>query len=1086
MLSITQVFAQNRTYTGTVIDKADGTSMPGVTVLVKGTKIGTQTKGNGEFSISAPAGAILEFKFIGYASQTVPGGTNITVSLVAESNQLSEVVVTGAFGIKKQEREVAYATTRISGASADQTAPINPLNGLTGKVAGLVIQQTDDGIDPSIKVNLRGSRSLLGNNDALFIVDGVPVSGAIVASLNPNEIQDYNVLNGAGAAALYGSEASNGAIVITLKKGTSDGKPVITYSNSLQLQQVADLPKLQSSYGQYGGEGQYTTDFGFPPGYDFLNTVTGNPLQVPFENELWGPAFDGSTVTEGYFHPGVGTNNVLPLLTSTYSPQKTNNVKAFFQTGVTEQNGVSYAQGDQANSFNFTIGDVEQKGILPEDRSERVSARIGATKTYGIFRADISASYARSTISTTGGTDYTGNNNIYDNILQFPDNLNINASYFKDVNDPNSYGNPNYYFSGYSSNPWWTIENNRTNIERNQFVGNMLLTLTPTKWFDVSYRVSENFGTYHSKNTIAGVTYNPAVSGDGFAADIGLTPVSYPNGIAPQTTDIIGYGDGTGTIVNTGGAIPNFASGNGNGLDRLEGDAQLNFHHTFFNDWKAGLLLGNTIYEEKGNYTYDNDTKLLIPGDYNVLDNAESPTLYTGSGVIREISFLGDFNLAYKNWAFLELTGRNDQDSRLALANDSYFYPSEQLSLVPTDMFPQIKSNVLDYLKVYANNSKVGQVSLPPYSINATYVPESGFPFGGLGGYKTSGTFYPPSLKPESITTVEFGAEFGLFNDRVDIKGDYYDTKSRNQTLSITTSPATGYNNSVINAGEIQDKGEEFSVNAIIFPKTANGIGWTLGGNLSYNANKVISLVDGQGQLDLGGSSYAIVGKSFPQILTTDFIRDPQGREVVDPVLGVGTVDPNLKDFGGATPKINLGLNTALSYKFVTLTVVAEYRGGAVVYNNIGAEMEFAGSDYFSSQAGRSIFIIPNSSIQTGPNTYVKNTTVPVFNGGLNYWVESAGGPNAVGSTYISSADFWKIREVSLDFNLNQFINKTHAIKGLSIGFDARNLLTFLPKSEMWGDPELSDAGTSNAVGVTTTGQLPSSRYFGAKLNVTF
>jgi TonB-linked SusC/RagA family outer membrane protein len=1084
MLSITQVFAQNRTVTGTVKANDDGLPIPGVTVKVKGSPIGTQTNSAGKYTLSVPDGAVLTFGFVGYTSrEAAVKGPILDVTLSVSSTQLSEVVVTGALGIKKQEREVGYATTRITGGNADQTAVINPINGLTGKVAGLVITQTNDGIDPTIKVNLRGSRSLLGNNNALFVLDGVPVSGSVIASLNPTDIQDYNVLNGSGAAALYGSEASNGAIIITTKKGTADGKPVVTYTNSVQLQQAAVFPKLQSSYGQYGGEGQYTTDFGFPPGYDFLNPITGQSEQVPFENELWGPAFNGQTVTEGYFHPGPGGD--LPLLTVPYTAQKTNAVKAFFQTGVTEQNGVTVAQGDAQNSFNFGIQDVEQKGITPEDRSEKIAARLAVSRTYGIFRIDLNTNFTRTTISTNGGLDYAGNNNLYDNILQFPDNLNINAPYFKDVNGANSYGNPNYYFSGYSTNPWWTIENNRTNVQRDVFSGNLLMTLSPTKWFDVSYRVSDYFGSYQSKNNVAGVSFLPSVSGDGLAADIGLTPTSFPNGINPKTTDIIGYGDGTSDIVNTAGTIPNFASGNGDGLARLQGDATLNFHHTFFNDFKTSLILGNTIWEEKGNYTYDSEGKLLIPGFYNQAFNGQTPTLYTGEGVIRQYSFFGDFNVGYKDWAFLELTERNDHDSRLAPGINSFFYPSEKLSVIPTDIFPQLKSHTLDYIKLYVDNSRVGQVSLPPYSILPTYVPTSGFPFGTLGGLGTSGTFYPPGLKPEQTSEIEFGAELGLFNDRLDIKGDYYNSKDRNQTLSITTSPATGYNNSVINAGEIQNKGEEFTVNAIVIPKGADNVGWTIGGNVSYNANKVVSLVGDQQQVFLGGVSYAVKGKSFPQILTTDYVRDPQGQQIVSATTGEGTLSPTPVDEGGAAPKVNLGLNTGLTYKFVTLNIVAEYRGGAIIYNGIGPEMTFSGSDYYSSQAGRSIFIVPNSVIQTGPNTFVKNTTVPTFTGGYNYWVEP-GGPQTVQSNYVSSADFWKIREISLDFNLNQFVKKGRVIKGLTVGVDARNVFTFLPKSEMWGDPELSDAGITNAVGENGTGQLPSSRYFGAKLQVTF
>ncbi len=359
----------------------------------------------------------------------------------------------------------------------------------------------------------------------------------------------------------------------------------------------------------------------------------------------------------------------------------------------------------------------------------------------------------------------------------------------------------------------------------------------------------------------------------------------------------------------------------------------------------------------------------------------------------------------------------------------------------------------------------------------------------------------PPGLKPEQISEFEVGTEIGLFNSRLDFKADYYNQVSRNQTLSISTSPATGFNNSVINAGEVQSQGYEFTLNAIIFPKGLNSVGWTVGGNFSLLSNKVISLIGNQQQLTLQiepsglANIVAVVGKSFPQLLATDFVRDPQGHEVVDPVSGIGTVNPTLVDEGGTNPNHILGLNTSVSYKFMTLNIVAEYRGGNVIFNGLGPNMTFAGSDYFSSQAGRQIFIIPNSVIQTGPNTYEKNTTVPTYQGGYNYWV-SPGSPSTVGSPYVTSAAFWKIREVSLDFNLNQFIKKTKFVKGLTFGLDARNLLTFLPKSEMWGDPELSDSstgvssgngvGASNDARTSPTPELPSSRFFGAKLQVTF
>jgi TonB-linked SusC/RagA family outer membrane protein len=1086
MLCITQAFAQNRTVTGTVTAKDDGLPIPGVSVKIKGTSLGVQTGANGKYTISVPGNGVLIFSYIGFATQEKPvnGASVVDVSLTTASTSLGEVVVTGALGIKKQEKEVGYATTRITGASADETAPVDPINGLTGKVAGLVIQQTSDGIDPTLKVNLRGNRSLLGYNGALFVLDGVPVAPEIIQSLSPDDIDDYNVLNGSGATALYGSEASNGAVVITTKKGTKNGKPVVTYSNTFQLQQAAIFPKLQSSYGQYGGEGNY----GFSDGLDlnFINSVTGFPNHVPFENELWGPAFNGSTVQEGII-PINGSSAPSATLLAPYTFIGKNPVKAFFQIGTLEQNDLTVSDGDAKNSFYFGISTASQKGITPEDSTQRIATHLAVTRTYGIFRADLSTNFARTTISTNGGADYTGDNNLYSNLLQFPANLNINSPDFKDVNNPNSFGNPSWYFSGYSTNPWWTIEDSRTNTQRDVFSGNLNMTLSPTKWLDASYRVSDAFGVYQTKENVAEVDFSPIVTQSAIARQNGLTPTDFPNGIQGRTTDIIGYGDGTASTVNTGGTVPEY---NGPlGYARLQGDALLNFHQTFFNDFKTSLLLGNTIWEEKMNYTYDNSNALLAPGFYNVAYNTSTPTIYNANAVIRQISYYGDFNINYKGFANIEATLRNDQDSRLDPAGDSFFYPSLKGTFVPTDAFSALKGSVFDYLKLYADVSRVGQVVVGPYNINNTFQSVSGFPFGSLGGLTPSASYIPPGLKPQTTTEFEFGGELGFFNDRLDVKADYYTQNNTNQTLSIGVSPTTGYGSFTLNAGDVKSYGEEMSLTAIVFQKGLNSVGWTVGSNLSINESDVVSLANGAPSLFLGGNSFAVVGKSYPQLEVTDYARDPQGQVIVSPSTGEGSEADGVVDMGRTTPKYDLGVNTTLSYKFLTLTIVAEYRGGNVIYNGIGPTMTFAGSDYFSSQAGRQIFVIPGSvNAVTGSNgavTYVPNTT-PTPSGGINYWVDSPGGPDKLQSPYVTSAAFWKIREVALDANLSKFIKNKKYIKGLSAGINARNLLTFLPKTEIWGDPEQDDAGTGNSIGTNSTSELPSSRYFGAQVKVTF
>ncbi|WP_259069150.1 SusC/RagA family TonB-linked outer membrane protein [Mucilaginibacter sp. X4EP1] len=1079
MLCITQVFAQNRTVTGTVTAKEDGLPIPGVTVKVKGTSVGTQTNTAGKFTLSVPTGASITFSFIGYETQTVtPTSADIKAVLVLSSKQLGEVVVTGALGIKKADRETGYTSTLITAKEANQTAPIDALNGLTGKVAGLVIQQTDDGINPSLRVNLRGNRSLAGNNQALIVLDGSPVPTSILTSINPDDIESYNVLNGSGAAALYGSQASNGAIVVTTKRGTANAKPVITYENSLTLSQIANFPKFQNGYGQYGGEGN-----------PFVNPLTAQSELVPFENQQYGPAFNGSTVNIG---APIGSPTGQQL-TAVYSAQSKNPIEQFFVTGVNEQNSVSFRQGDAANNFGFSARNVNVTGTVPNDKSMTTNARVSGAKTYGIFKIDFTANYTKATIDEHGYEPGLGD--FFSQLLQFPADLNIHQ--FQDVDSPNSPGNPSNYFSAYSWNPYWAIYDSRQNITRDQFQGNLNLTLSPSKWLDISYRVDDNSGTYQRKVNLDNIAWTPYALSNPNAQFGGANEAYYNPVVKGYTSDIIAYGDGSGTIVNTAGTTPNYAGDQG--LDRLEGTALLNFHKTFHNnDFKTGLLLGNSIWSESGNYIYDSSGSLLVPGYFNTNTITGTPTLYQANATIRQVAFFADASVSYKDFATIEGTLRNDRDSRLAPAEQSFYYPSVKAVFIPTSAIPGLKNNdVLDYWKIYGDLSRVGNISVSPYNISNTYSVTSGFPYGSNGALSLNTTSYNPGLKPEIISEKEIGTEIGLFKDRLHLTADYYYQKSRNQTLDVSVSPTTGYQNEVLNAGEIDSYGEEFSAQAIIFQKTPTSVGWTVGGNFAINDSKVVSLLPGVDKLLLStayntnggnvGGVYAVVGQSYPQLYVTDYQRSPTGQVVVNPNNGTPLVNPSPVDEGRTSPKYNLGLNTSVSYKFVTLNVVAEYRAGNVLYSQTGSIMDFAGSSAVSASAGRQIFIYPNSVINTGTTAapvYTPNTTVPVYKGGWEYWSTY---PVNVGSPYVSSAAFWRIREVSLSFNLNQFIKNTKFIKGLTVALTGRNLFLFLPKSNQWGDPELSDAGsTGNGVGTTSTSQLPTPRVYGANLQVTF
>jgi len=1079
MLCTAQVFAQSRTVTGTVTAKDDGLPIPGVTVKVKGTNLGLQTNASGKFTLSVPPNATLQFSFVGYSTQFVPTGTRsvINVVLSPNSNELGEVVVTTSLGIKHASKELGYSTASVSAKDLTQSNVVNVAQGLTGKVAGLAIYTLDNGIDPNISVVLRGNRSLEGNNDALIVLDGVPLPGATLSSINPNDVADVTILKGAGSAALYGSEASNGAILITTKRGSGDGKPVITYGNSLQVQKVAFYPKLQTEFGPYGGEQTYINPLNIAGG-EIAGTdpLTGAPEYIPYENQEYGPAYNGALVPIGAPLDSINGK----VLMVPYKAYPTSPIQAFFNTGLTEQNDISFQQGDKDNSFFMSAQNVDTKGITPNDKAIKNAFSVRGHRTYGIFSADYSVGYTKTNISTYIANNspyapgsYVGNagaNDLYSSILQLPAYLNIKA-----YEDPASdVANPNNYYDAYAINPYWIVDNARRNIQRDVLLANVILKLSPTKWFDASYRISENFGIDQERATKAEVDFSAYAASDPLQA--GNVPSGFKSTLkSPGSVyDISAYGDGT---INS----------NPPGMARLQGDALLNFHHTFFKDFDASLLLGNTVYQEQEKFQYTSSNSLLLNGFYNINTVAGTPTAVEGSYEVRQIAYYGDFSLSYKGWLTLDATLRNEQDSRLSAAERSFSYPSGKLAFVPTEAISALKNNnILSYAKLYGSVSRVGNIDIGPYEIYNTYNVAGGFPFGSLGGLSASTTNYSPTLKPELTTEVEIGADLSFLKSRLEVDADYYDQHVRNQTVGIGTSITTGYSTSVLNIGETQSAGYEFQVTGRILTQDQNHFGFTLGTNFSINQSKVISLLPGVSSLPLGDNQYAVVGQPFPLLEGTDFNRDAQGKVIVSAVTGYpSTNTSSLTTFGRTTPKYNLGITPTFTYKFVSLSAVAEYRGGDVTFNAIGQTLTFTGAGYNTAEAGRQAFVYPNSVYQNSAGQYVNNTNINVQNGNYGFWQGSA--YSSTMSPFVSSAAFWKIREINLSFKLDQFIKKTGFIKGATFALTGRNLWIFVPKSNPWTDPEFADvSSTSNLRGFNDANELPGTRIFGADLKVTF
>lgn len=1022
-LGLSQLMAQNKNVTGKVIGSDDGLPIPGVSVRIKGTTKASVTASNGNFTISAAPDAVLQFSFLGYVTQeiTVGSQTTLNVKLASDSKQLNEVVVTTALGIKRKAKEIGYATQEVKGAALTASRPTNLATGLSGKVAGLQINQANNQIDAGdqVRVVLRGNRSFTGNNQALLVLDGVTVALSQLNSINPNDIESVNILKGANAAALYGSDASNGVIMVTTKRGQKDGGS-ISYTNSTLLNRLSYTPKTQT---QFGG-GTNTDAFGFPQ-------------YTPFENQTFGDRFDGSIRPIGRPLPD-GTTQMVP-----YSYQ--DNTKSFFDTGIDEQNDVTYSGGNEKGTTYINAQRVNSKGYVPGDKSNRTAIRINGTRIIDKFSADYSFGYTQRNYDKS-------NYQVYNSIINTPGNIPL--SEYSDINS--KYGNANDYYNDYYLSPYQGLHDSRNNERRDDILGNLGITYKPVEWLSFLVR-----GGISTKNT-QGKNRNFALSYSDIAHD-GDKAAANTQFVKSSVTD---YNE--------------FES-------RYNGDFLATATKTF-NKFKFTLIGGAQVIQK--NYKYSS-----ITGNNLVVDNLFNVSNRTGEAVVgelernqRTVGVFGDLTATYNDYLTFHVSGRNDWDSRLAKSNRSFFYPAADAAITLTDAIESLKSSkVLSNLKVRAAVSKVYAVQIDPYKLLSTFNPASNFPYGGTAGFTNDNTINDPNLKPEQTLSKEIGIDFGFLNNRITLETSAYtqNTKDQEITTGVDLSPTTGYTKAVINTGEGQNKGIEFSLNAAPVIGLANGFRWNVGINYSYNTNKVLALYQGQNQLSIGDNNYIVMGSSYPTLQVSTYKTDPQGHVVVDANTGLPIADPVNKDYGQTNPSHILGINTSFSFKNFTLSAVAEYRTGNVFYSGMASTLDFSGISYTSAQAGRERFIYPNSVIETSPGVFTPNTNVTTNQGGGSFWAD--GIRTNTGSNYVSSAAFWKIREISLAYQVPSkwLMNNAKFVKNASIALVGRNLFMFRPSDNIYTDPEIN-VGVGNAQGVNNLNQTPPTRIYGFTATIGF
>ncbi|WP_442591601.1 SusC/RagA family TonB-linked outer membrane protein [Pedobacter sp. AW31-3R] len=1028
--------AQERKIKGVLTEKNGGRAIPGATVRVKGTSKVSLTDEKGTFSINAHHGELLIFNYIGFKTlelQVEKGKNFLNVSLEESSNDLSEVQITGAFGIKRKSKELGVAVATLTGNEVTQTQVVNPLNGLQSKVAGLQVNMFDGGVNPQVRVTLRGARNINDSkNEPLFVVDGVPLAtvsyynpqasgnkrdASAISMINPNDIEDITVLKGASAAAVYGSQGVNGVVIITTKSG-KNGQGTISFSHATTLENVGWLPEFQETYGS-----------GF------------NGVYQPYEVRSWGPKYDGSLVKVGPILPD-GTQWELP-----YSPVK-NQKSDFFDTGITHQENISFSGGDDKSTYFLSGQYVNNNGVIPKDQSKKASLRFNGSRNFGKLKTSYTVNYVQTNTSTTTSEPWN-------NVRGLPSFIPLDE--LKDWKNT-AYAQPQYYFSTTTLNPYWAIDNQRQDVKQENLTGNVSFDYQVAPWFKATYRlgltsVNTGYKSFGNKFDDASIPYR--------------------------------YMDAAGNIVTAtrrstsyGGTASGMVSDQSVNNQQLNSDLLLQFNKDF-GKFSTRLLLGQNYQDIQYKFVQVGAAALNFPDLYN--ESNLTGNLNGGSQIThqRRYAYFGEFTLGYNNYLFATLNGRRESVSLLSADNRNYFYPGANVSFLFTQAIPALaNSSILSFGKIYGSASKSGNVTVEPYALQNVYTSVDGFPFGSLPGATVNAQNLSSNLKPEFVYSYEGGIQLGFFKDRLRVEGTYAYADSRDQILDIGTSYASGFGSAKANAARMKSKSIELTMNGDLI-KTKDW-SWSAGVNYTHNDNTVVSLVGGQETLNQWKGLYLSVGDRYPTYQLPDYVRDPQGRVVINASTGLPAQASALTDKGTSQPVHMLGFNTSVRYKRFQLSTQIDARWGSMFYT-AGAENITASGLLPKSAAedfGREKFIFPNSVLESSPGVFTENTSV-LTNGDFAFWNTYKN----ILSNNVFDGHFVKLREVALNYDFPvKLLGNQKAIKGLHLSVYGRNLVNLRAKDNIFGETEFIYL---SGVGFSGWRTMPSTRSYGFTLGLT-
>lgn len=1078
--------AQDRNISGKVTSFEEGIGLPGVNVIIKGSTLGTITDIDGNYNLSIPSeGSTLVFSYIGYLTEekVVENSNVLDVVLVQDIQSLDEVVVT-ALGISREARSLGFASQKVGPEDLSASRESSVSNYLTGKVAGVQVSNTAGGVGGSTNVVIRGNSSISGSNQPLWVVDGIPIinfsndnrqSGVATAdidygdgigALNPQDVESMNVLKGPAATALYGSRGANGVIVITTKSGDKAKKGIQVEVNSgITIDRLNLLPKYQNQFSSGYGDESYAQ-------YTWHTFKDENGVEYPYpENgflDSWGGPLDGSILMPNWFTlptdgsvPGsvwdVEATEVIPMVA-----QPKDNVRDFFETGITLSNTVSISSSDEKSSMRLSVGDISTKGIVPNHEVTKRSVSFsGATNFNQKLSFDAKANYIRTEGSQRPATGLSSSNPFYTltSMARFTPLDFIKYQY--------ETTHTNIRWPGIDYNPYYIVDQLKNKDTQDRIIGNVSATYKFNDWLSLMGRMGVDYYGEHREKT---------------------WPVD-PNS-------------------------KNSASRKGQMIQLMRnahdinGDIMLMANRKLSSNFTLNSVLGANIRSYKSSFMTWDAREFKAAGVYDVSnfkDIRPSEGLYEKE--MQSVFFTAQ--LGYKDFLFLDVTGRNDWSSALGLNNSSFFYPSISTSFVFTDAL-QIDSDVLSFGKLRASWAQVGNDSDPYLTRSGYSLATTGF--NNLPYASKSGTIPLLDLKNELTESYEFGADLRFFRNRANLDITYYNAATTNQILTLPVSIASGYSAVVINAGEIKNSGIEIALG--VTPISSPAFSWAINANYASNKSEVVAL-DGNIQSyeliknagDPGlADIHAQVGAAYGNIMGYAYKRAPDGQKIVN-AAGKYVPEDEMSVLGNITPDWIGGLNNTFTYKNLGLNILLDFVQGGQKVSATKYHMTRKGTGAWTVEGRRpkpryeAGDEIPSGSVVGDPMPYtgvldgvveVKDTDGNVVSyekntkavQGQDYWASR--GWDGIAEEFVEDASYISLREVMLSYRFQTSVLNKTPFSGITLSLFGRNLAYLQNKMDYLGlSPESAPNTGGGAAGIEALA-VPSTRSFGFNVKLTF